>query len=115
MLTYGSSLTLMAHSHKSALFSTEFTAMVNCGAVIYSPASERVQVTRGTKRKEKPKPAEGSSVRATISFPSDIYKTLEDIARQKKVSLAWVVREASEQYIADKWPLFGKTPQGEKI
>ena len=44
-------------------------------------------------------------MRATISFPSDIYKTLEDIAREKKVSLAWVVREASERYIADKWPL----------
>jgi metal-responsive CopG/Arc/MetJ family transcriptional regulator len=62
-------------------------------------------VTPGTKRKEKPKPTEGSSVRATISFPSDVYQTLEDIARQKKVSLAWVVREATEQYIADKWPL----------
>lgn len=45
-------------------------------------------------------------MRATISFPPEIYHTLEDIARQKKVSLAWVVREASEQYIADKWPLF---------
>ncbi len=50
-------------------------------------------------------PTEGASVRATISFQSDLYKTLEDIARQKKVSLAWVVREAAEQYIADKWPL----------
>jgi hypothetical protein len=79
---------------------------VNCGAVLYSLASELPNVTRGAKRKEKPKPAEGSSVRATISFPADIYQTLEEIARQKKVSLAWVVREASEQYIADKWPLF---------
>ena len=47
-----------------------------------------------------------AAVRASISFPPDIYKTLEDIARQKKVSLAWVVREAAEKYIADKWPLF---------
>lgn len=45
-------------------------------------------------------------MRATISFPADVYKTLEGIARQKKVSLAWVVREASEQYITEKWPLF---------
>ncbi len=78
--------------------------MVNCGAVVYSEHG-RADMTRGTKRKQKPKPSEGSSVRATISFPSEIYKTLEDIAREKKVSLAWVVREASEQYIADKWPL----------
>jgi predicted DNA-binding protein len=63
-------------------------------------------MTRGAKRTGKPMPVEGSTVRATISFPSEIYQTLEDIARQKKVSLAWVVREATEQYIAEKWPLF---------
>ena len=63
-------------------------------------------MTPGAKRKEKTTHFEGASVRATISFPIDIYQTLEEIARQKKVSLAWVVREASEQYIAEKWPLF---------
>jgi predicted DNA-binding protein len=47
-----------------------------------------------------------SSVRATISFPPDVYETLETIAKEKKVSLAWVVREAAEKYIAEKWPLF---------
>jgi metal-responsive CopG/Arc/MetJ family transcriptional regulator len=62
-------------------------------------------MTPGAKRKGRAQPAEGNSVRATISFPSEIYQTLEDIAKKKKVSLAWVVREASEQYIADKWPL----------
>ena len=60
------------------------------------------------KRKQKPTAAESSSVRATISFPPDTYRTLENIARQKKVSLAWVVREAAEQYIADKWPLLAE-------
>jgi metal-responsive CopG/Arc/MetJ family transcriptional regulator len=63
-------------------------------------------VIRGAKRKEKSALPETSSVRATISFPSDIYYTLEDIAREKKVSLAWVVRDAAEQYIEGKWPLF---------
>ena len=47
-----------------------------------------------------------SAVRASISFPPDVYDTLETIAKEKKVSLAWVVREAAEKYIADKWPLF---------
>jgi hypothetical protein len=75
-----------------------------CGAIL--PLRELSNVTRGAKRKEKPKPTEGSSVRATISFPSDIYQTLEEVAAQKKVSLAWVVREAAEQYIEEKWPLF---------
>ena len=47
-----------------------------------------------------------AQVRATISFPPDVYETLEGIAKEKKVSLAWVVREAAEKYIAEKWPLF---------
>jgi predicted DNA-binding protein len=53
--------------------------------------------------------AEGAAaVRASISFPAEIYETLEIIAKEKKVSLAWVVRDAAERYIAEKWPLFGK-------
>ena len=46
------------------------------------------------------------AIRASISFPPDVYKTLEGIAKDKKVSLAWVVREAAEKYIGNKWPLF---------
>lgn len=38
-----------------------------------------------------------SAVRASISFPPDIYRTLEEIAKRKKVSLAWVVRDAAEK------------------
>ena len=55
------------------------------------------------------KPESSSTVRATISFPSEIYATLEEIAKQKKVSLAWVVREATEKYVADQFPLFGSS------
>ena len=43
-----------------------------------------------------------SLVRASISFPPDLYETLEGIAKQKKVSLAWVVRDAAERYVAGK-------------
>lgn len=42
------------------------------------------------------------TVRATISFPPDLYETLENLAKQKKVSLAWVVRDAAEKYVADQ-------------
>ena len=42
------------------------------------------------------------SVRASISFPPEIYEALEQLATQKKVSLAWVVRDAVEQYVADQ-------------
>jgi hypothetical protein len=41
------------------------------------------------------------AVRASISFPPALYETLEDIAKQKKVSLAWVVRDAAEKYVAE--------------
>jgi hypothetical protein len=41
-------------------------------------------------------------VRASISFPPALYETLGEIAKQKKVSLAWVVRDASERYAADE-------------
>ena len=52
------------------------------------------------------KPESGaSSVRATITFPPDLYETLEKLAKQKKVSLAWVVRDAAEKYVAEQGPL----------
>ena len=44
--------------------------------------------------------------RASVTFPPDVYRTLAQIAKQKKVSVAWVVREAAEKYVADQWPLF---------
>jgi metal-responsive CopG/Arc/MetJ family transcriptional regulator len=37
-------------------------------------------------------------VRASVSFPPDLYESLNEIARRKKVSLAWVIREAAERY-----------------
>lgn len=48
----------------------------------------------------------GRTTRASVSFPSDVYQELERIAAAKKVSLAWVVRDAAEKYVADQWPLF---------
>lgn len=44
--------------------------------------------------------------RASVTFPPEIYRTLEEIAREKKVSVAWVVRDAAEEYIKGRWPLF---------
>jgi metal-responsive CopG/Arc/MetJ family transcriptional regulator len=41
-------------------------------------------------------------VRSSISFPQDIYTDLEKIAYKKKVSLAWVVRDAVEIYLKEQ-------------
>lgn len=45
-------------------------------------------------------------MRASVTFSRELYHTLEDLAKKKKVSIAWVVREAAEKYVADQWPLF---------
>jgi hypothetical protein len=50
------------------------------------------------------------STRASASLPPETYQTLQDIAREKKVSVAWVIRDAAERYIAEQWPLLrGRT------
>lgn len=49
--------------------------------------------------------------RASVTFPPDVYRTLEEIAKQKKVSVAWVVRDAAEEYVKAQWPLLA-TPGG---
>lgn len=61
---------------------------------------------RGRKPTGKPR-----AVRVTASLPPEISETLQGIAKQKKVSVAWVIREAAEKYVADQWPLFDRKPQ----
>jgi hypothetical protein len=55
-----------------------------------------------------------ATVRASFSLRSDQYMTLEALAKQKKVSTAWVLRDAVDKYIADQYPLFAqnKTTSG---
>ena len=61
---------------------------------------------RSTSAKRLPKTA-----RASVSFPPNVYDELEKLAVAKKVSIAWVVREAAEKYVADQWPLLGNAEQ----
>lgn len=55
--------------------------------------------------------SEPKSARASVSFPVELYETLERIARDQKVSVAWVVRDAAEKYVDERWPLFGRQEQ----
>lgn len=48
-----------------------------------------------------PKAQRKPGIRASITFPPRLYKGLEEIAQRKKVSLAWVVRDAAERYVAE--------------
>lgn len=52
------------------------------------------------------------TVRASISFPEEQYQVLERIAAKNKVSLAWVVRDAIDDYLKSRWPLL---PQGTDV
>jgi predicted transcriptional regulator len=44
-------------------------------------------------------------VRASVSLSPETYRTIEALAKQKKVSTSWVLRDAAEQYVAAQWPL----------
>ena len=68
-----------------------YTILVKSGAV-----------TRMAKKKSRKK------VRASVSFDAERYAELGRIAKDKKVSVAWVVREAVEQYIGAQWPLLAE-------
>ena len=43
-----------------------------------------------------------TKVRVSVTFSGESYRILEDLARVKKVSLAWVVRDAVDRYIDDQ-------------
>jgi predicted DNA-binding protein len=47
-----------------------------------------------------------ATTRTSVTLPLSVYETLETIAKQKRVSLAWVMRDAAERYVSDQWPLF---------
>jgi predicted DNA-binding protein len=61
-----------------------------------------------TKDKAAQKTRRDQAPRASVTFPPELYETLEAIAKSKKVSIAWVVREAAEKYVSDEWPLLGR-------
>jgi hypothetical protein len=77
------------------------TGLNSCTAMVYRDAEGMASKRPAADKQKTPR-----QPRASVTFPPEVYETLEKIAREKKVSLAWVVREATENYIADKWPLF---------
>jgi hypothetical protein len=55
-----------------------------------------------TRRKGANKGVPAPTLRASVSFPPELYHMLENIARHKKVSLAWVMRDAAEKYVEEQ-------------
>ena len=50
--------------------------------------------------------------RASVSFPPRLYRALDRIAQEKKVSVAWVVRDAAEKYVAGQQQSIDGVGQG---
>jgi hypothetical protein len=69
------------------------------------------KVVQMTDLTSKPK-REPKTARASVSFPADLYATLELIAEQRKVSVAWIIRDAAEKYVGEQWPLLERKGQG---
>lgn len=59
---------------------------------------------RSPPRKPVHKESFSAVTRASVTFPTALYQALEEIARLKKVSVAWVVRDAAERYVAEQYP-----------
>lgn len=58
--------------------------------------------------KNKAKSSEAPTLRTSVTFPRELYRTLEQIADQQKLSVAWVIRDAAERYVRDRWPLLDR-------
>ena len=50
-------------------------------------------------------PTEKRTVRTSVSLPREHYNILASVAKQNRVSVAWVVRDAVARYVEDRWPL----------
>jgi hypothetical protein len=77
-------------------------------AVVYSDEDRR-KARHMTRKKAQATKTQGASfVHGSISFLPGLCETPEDIAKQKKVSRAWVVRDAAEQHLTEKPALPGR-------
>lgn len=52
------------------------------------------------------RPRKGKTERVSVSLTPEQYQYLNHVAGQKRVSIAWVIREAVDKLVADETPLF---------
>src|ERR1039458_576935 len=78
------------------------------GGVMWCKTRNRELSSMPAARRKTHKSRPSHSPRASVTFTPELYQTLEDLAKKKKVSVAWVVRDAAERYVADQWPLFAR-------
>ena len=50
----------------------------------------------------------GKMPRTSVSFSPEVQEELNRLATKRKVSVAWIVREAVDRYLANEAPLFNQ-------
>lgn len=50
--------------------------------------------------------ASPKTVQTSVSIPAEDHEEIERLSKQKKVSVAWIIREAIDQYLTAESPLF---------
>lgn len=53
-------------------------------------------------------------IRVSVSFDAEDYAEIKGIAKDKRVSAAWVVRDAVASYLDARAPLFARERRGTK-
>lgn len=64
------------------------------------------------KRKKQTTKRSDGPARVSVSFDHDDYAELKRIAKSKRVSVAWVVRDAVSAYLGARTPLFDRKGGG---
>lgn len=59
-----------------------------------------------TKTKAAKKARARKTVRTSVTLPRELYESLGLLAKDKRVTVAWIIRDASEKYVGEAWPLF---------
>ena len=59
----------------------------------------------GSRTRQASRDTNPGTVRASISFPQDDYRLIAQLAKENRVSVAWVIRDAVDSYLKQKWPL----------
>lgn len=68
---------------------------------------------RGASGMQADRKADGP-IRVSVSFDAEDYAEIKGIAKDKRVSAAWVVRDAVASYLDARAPLFAREHRGTK-
>jgi len=65
-------------------------------------------------KRQRRKVRRGVQPRVSVTFPPELYSILVELAKRRKVSVAWIVRDAADQYVAAQPPSFNEADGSDK-